>query len=104
MQSGLKEQDIAHCLAGRHQPGPYTRIGPGINGAIKPELLADGGNLVFQGYGETRRIATDPGCAVLSLSHEPQRQLFAYQSGTSFAAPYVARLAALLWHQLKVAG
>lgn len=94
--------DIVRPLAGVDEPSPFTRIGPGINGAIKPELVHYGGNLVFVGFGSSiRRIKNDePGTAVMSLSHQPTQNLFAYGCGTSFAAPRVARIAALIEHGL----
>jgi len=58
--------------------------------------------LVFTGFGSSvRRIDDEPGTAVMSLSHQPTRYLLAYDCGTSFAAPRVARLAALIEHGLK---
>lgn len=93
--------DIIKPLAKVDEPSPFTRVGPGINGAIKPELVHYGGNLVFAGFGSTvRRINDEPGTAVMSFSHQPTQHLFAYDCGTSFAAPRVARLAALIEHGL----
>jgi hypothetical protein len=104
LQRNGRADDLARCIAQPRQPAPFTRLGPGINRAVKPELVADGGNLVFQGYGPTRRVAKDHGCSVLSLSHEPTRRLFAFDVGSSLAAPQVARLAAILWHRLETVG
>src|ERR1019366_8055973 len=78
-----------------------TRIGHGINGAIKPEFVDYGGNAVFRGSGNQRTVGRDPGVDVMSFSHLPLRQLFAYDVGTSFAAPVVARNAATLWEHLR---
>jgi hypothetical protein len=95
--SGTGSNDIIRPVARINEPSPFTRIGPGFNRAIKPELMHYGGNLVFKGFGNQNRqiIGNEPGTAVMSFSHQPTQQLFAYQSGTSFAAPQVARLAAL---------
>ncbi len=100
--AGSSNGDIARPLAGVDEPSPFTRIGPGINGAIKPEIVHYGGNLVFTGFGSSvRRIDQEPGTAVMSFSHQPTQQLFSYDRGTSFAAPRVARLAALIEHGLR---
>jgi hypothetical protein len=48
---GVGANDIVRPLAAVDEPAPMTRIGPGINGAIKPELVHYGGNLVFRGFG-----------------------------------------------------
>ncbi|MCL5282202.1 MAG: S8 family peptidase [Planctomycetes bacterium] len=99
---GRAATDIARPLAGANEPSPMTRIGPGINGAIKPELVHYAGNLVFLGFGSgIRRVGHEPGTAVMSFSNQPTQRLFSYDCGTSFAAPQVARTAALVEHQLR---
>lgn len=98
---GSGSNDIVLPVASANEPSPFTRVGPGISGAIKPELVHYGGNLVFTGFGSSvRQISSEPGTAVMSFSHQPTRQLFAFDCGTSFAAPLVARLAALIEHGL----
>ena len=96
------KEDIIRPIAKANEPTPSTRIGPGVNDAVKPEFVSYGGNDVFQGFGqfrETERI--DRGVAVMSLSHEPAKHLFAFKVGTSFAAPRVAHLAALVWDRIR---
>lgn len=81
-------------IAQRDQPSPFTRSGLSVGGAIKPELVAYGGNwavnlrtvnawIVRQGLGE---LST---CRDFAAG-----RLFDEDSGTSFAAPHVAHLAA----------
>ena len=85
-------------------PSPFTRVGPGVAGALKPEFVDDGGNLVWSGYGgQQRTIGEDSASAVLLLSNEHRRSSgwFRYDVGTSFAAPRVARIASMLEHDLK---
>jgi hypothetical protein len=98
---GSGASDISRPVAKEDQPAPFTRSGHGINRAIKPEFVESGGNAVFVGTGNTRRITHEPGTAVMSLSHLPLERLFAYDVGTSLAAPIVARKAALTWHRLR---
>jgi hypothetical protein len=99
---GVGANDIVRPLAAVDEPAPMTRIGPGINGAIKPELVHYGGNLVFRGFGSNiRSVGHEPGTAVMSFSHQPLQELFSYDCGTSFAAPRIARLAALVEHHLR---
>ncbi len=93
--------DIVRAVAGVREPSPFTRVGPGVNGAIKPEFVEVGGNLVWDGYGNSvRRIRSEPGTAVMSLHREPFQSLFNWNFGTSFAAPAVARTAAIVWAEL----
>lgn len=98
---GRRSEEILRTIAAIGEPTPTTRIGPGIGGAIKPEFVAPAGNQAFQGFSTIRRVDDDRGCAMMSLSHEPTRQLFAFDTGTSFAAPRVARSAAILWNSVE---
>lgn len=100
-RQGSGASDISRAIAKTNQPAPFTRLGHGINGAIKPEFVEYGGNAVFLGTGNTRRIGKEPGTAVMSFSHQPLQRLFAYDVGTSLAAPIVARNAAITWHRLR---
>lgn len=81
-------------IARRDQPSPFTRSGPSVGDAIKPELVAHGGNwalnirtanpwTVRQGLGE---LST---CKDFAAG-----RLLAEEAGTSFAAPHIAHLAA----------
>jgi hypothetical protein len=100
---GVGANDIVRPIAAIDEPSPMTRIGPGIKGAIKPEFVHYGGNLVFRGSGNSfRSIYNEPGTAVMSFSNRPTQQLFSFNCGTSFAAPRVARLAALVEHGLRI--
>jgi len=101
IRRGVGATDISQPIARRNQAAPFTRVGHGINGAIKPEFVDYGGNAVFRGTGNQRTVGRDRGVDVMSFSHQPLRQLFAYDVGTSFAAPAVARNAAILWHHLR---
>lgn len=107
IRAGAGAGDFVRAVAGVDEPSPFTRSGPGINAAIKPELVHYGGNLPFEGFGnQVRRIRTenpDAGTSVMSFSHEPLDRLFAFRVGTSQAAPPVARIAALVWNQLQSA-
>lgn len=75
-------------------PAPYTRRDPGVRQAIKPELVAQGGNWVYDQA--TGTLARDAGVEVLSTSGAFPRRLFGTAVGTSLAAPYVAHLAGRL--------
>lgn len=73
------------------EPSPFTRVGPGLRGAIKPDLVDVGGTLVFDPFVGRLRDGRDLAEAgVLSLHYQPVDQLFTACSGTSFAAPLVA--------------
>lgn len=83
-------------LARRGQPSPFTRHGPTVGGAIKPEVVAYGGNWALNSRGGAYHLV-EAGLGELSVSHEfATGTLLAVRVGTSFAAPQVAHLAARL--------
>jgi hypothetical protein len=89
-QNDPAEQPIAR----RDQPSPFTRSGPTVGEAIKPELVAHGGN-----HAVNVRVVNQPrirhGLGELSTCKDfAAGRLLAEEAGTSFAAPHVAHLAA----------
>ena len=84
-------------IARSDQPSPFTRHGPSVNGAIKPDLVDYGGNMLVDVRSGERPMAGYQGAGELSSSHEfAAGRLFSEDSGTSFAAPRVANAAARL--------
>lgn len=93
--NGLSRQAVDNVgirpITERFEPSPFTRIGPGARGAIKPDFVDVGGTLIYDGPtaslqgGEVR-----PEAGILSLHHRPVDRLFGTRSGTSHAAPLVA--------------
>ena len=94
-----RPEEIDHLAAAKaHQPSPFTRHGPSIKGAIKPELVAYGGNVAspmrFEGK-QWQRREREPG--VLSLNAQfIGHTVFAECQGSSFSAPYITHLAGRL--------
>ncbi|TAK83144.1 MAG: S8 family peptidase [Betaproteobacteria bacterium] len=81
-------------IARRDQPSPFTRAGPSVGGAIKPELVAYGGNWAVN-IQTTNRWIVRQGLGELSTRKDfATGRPLAEESGTSFAAPHVAHLAA----------
>lgn len=84
-------------VAGKNEPSPITRSGPGIGNAIKPDFCDYGGTVVFNGY--TNRLIKGEHWAsagMLTLDPDYRQSLFTGATGTSFAAPRVAYKAALI--------
>jgi hypothetical protein len=71
-------------------PSPFTRVGPGLGGAIKPELVERGGTL---GIESGRIVDNDAELGVISASAIFDR-LLSFSIGSSFSAPLVTRIAA----------
>ncbi len=88
-------------IAHTDQPAPFTRCGPSINGAIKPDIVEHAGNLAIprhDGGLEHRRLG------VLSLNHSfASGPPFNEAIGTSYAVPQVAHVAARLLNHLPEA-
>lgn len=83
--------------AAENQLSPFTRHGPTIKGAIKPELVATGGNLAVPMRTDNELNAVMRGMGVLTCnSRFVGNTLFSETSGTSFATPYVTHLAGRL--------
>ncbi|WP_213539965.1 S8 family peptidase [Nitrosospira sp. NRS527] len=96
-----------HALtpASENQPSPFTRHGPSVKGALKPDLVATGGNIASPMRNEGEQWKQDAkGMGVLTLNHDfVGRTLFKEISGTSFAAPYVTHLAGRLLNEYPTA-
>lgn len=84
--------------ASTNQPSPFTRHGPSVKGALKPELVAIGGNLAFPiRHGGQQLRSARRGLGVLTCNHEfLGKTLFSEVCGTSFSAPYITHLAGRL--------
>ncbi|MFX1340724.1 MAG: S8 family peptidase, partial [Promethearchaeota archaeon] len=78
-------------LFDREAISPTTRVGPGIRGMIKPELIENGG----YGYGKESDIV------VLNPNWIEEGRLFTQNSGTSFSAPKISHILALLINKYR---
>ncbi len=77
------------------EPSPFTRVGPGVEGSIKPDFIDLGGTMVLDPLVQRLRDGGDVASAgLLTLHHRPVEQLITSGSGTSYAAPIVAFKAA----------
>lgn len=99
--NGLSEEDGEFVgvqpITVADQPSPFTRVGPGIGGMIKPDLVDYGGTALFDGATQTLIDGKiRPAAGVASLHNLYLERLFTSVSGTSFAAPLVAYKAALI--------
>ncbi|MFF9266244.1 MULTISPECIES: S8 family peptidase [Streptomyces] len=84
-------------------PSPFSRIGPGINGAIKPELSAPAGTL-GQSLDDSRLQDVDALKMAVADGRPGAQGVVTYDLGTSLAAPQVARICAAVQRQYPTAG
>ena len=76
-------------------PSPFSRIGPGIDGAIKPEVSAPAGTL-GQGIDDGNLQDFDAYKIAVADGRPGASGFVAYDYGTSLAAPHVARACAMV--------
>lgn len=96
-QERYGEEQIKTIIADFHQPSPFTRTGPGINGMVKPELVEFGGNLIlYKNYG---RISEDSGGKIVVLNNQTTENLIKFDYGTSFSASKIAHIAGQIINQ-----
>jgi subtilase family protein len=101
-QGARADGDPAVRLIGRsREPSPFTRSGPGLGGAIKPDVCDFGGGWFYDGrFG--RLMPPDGWVGVLSLNRNfAGSSLFSFDSGTSYAVPRVAHIAASLHREYR---
>jgi hypothetical protein len=81
-------------IARHNQPSPFSRRGPSIGGAIKPELMSYGGNWAVNTRAGMNALVSNSGLGEISTSRDfAGGRLLSDESGTSMAAPHVAHLA-----------
>ncbi|MBY5940403.1 S8 family peptidase [Halomonas sp. DP5N14-9] len=91
------------AIAGKDEPSPFTRSGFGAGGAIKPDFVEYGGNYYIDKYYSNGTIPL-PGDAILSevvLNKDYHNGYYSKNNGTSFAAPRIAHLAALIMNEYE---
>ncbi len=94
----VSKRDIAYSPANKKgYPSPFTRVGPGYKGMIKPDLVEEGGNILISSVPSSAIRGGD--LIVLNPDWLKEGRLFSEACGTSFAAPKVAHLTAKLCNQ-----
>lgn len=83
-------------ITGPYEPSPFSRVGPGIGGALKPDLVDLGGTLVYDPLAGPRNGYDQPSAGILTLNHRYLEQMLQTASGTSYSTPMAAHKAAQL--------
>ncbi|RZK25977.1 MAG: S8 family peptidase, partial [Flavobacterium sp.] len=78
----IAKYDNLNCLAIKNEISPFSRIGPGADGGLKPEIVTHGGNL-DKSYLPTARTSS---YGINNTGTE-----LAIDVGTSFSAPLVSQ-------------
>ncbi|WP_245494448.1 S8 family peptidase [Rhizobium ruizarguesonis] len=105
---GLNAQHLTEVMVRpitrQNEPSPFSRIGPGVSGSTKPDLVDIGGTLIYDPVVQRLRKGEEvPSAGVLTLNHAYLDRLFTAGSGTSYAAPRVAFSAAQILGRMPTA-
>ncbi|MDM1067421.1 S8 family peptidase [Myroides odoratimimus] len=84
----IAKYDDTGSLTKRNLISPFSKIGPGTDGGLKPELVSHGGNLMSP-YTSFHRISS------CGLYHDGMS--LSYDNGTSFSSPIISRYAQMLY-------
>lgn len=83
------------------EPSIFTRVGPGVMGMCKPDVVDYGGTALYDSaIPAVRNGGNIPEAGIISLNNNHITSLLKTSSGTSVAAPMVANKAAILLKQL----
>lgn len=89
-------------------PSPYSRIGPGYRGSIKPDIFAQGGRLLYDQAPNDDKLLmpvisdAPPGVLVAYPGSRPETLTnFSYQAGTSHAAAISTHYAGHVYEMLE---
>lgn len=77
-------------LSKGNQISPFSRVGPGTDGGLKPELVTHGGNLLSP-------YDLNPFSRIASCGLFDDGISLSYDNGTSFSSPIVSRYAQILF-------
>ena len=95
LDAALADDLNVRPITQEYEPSPFTRVGPGIGGGLKPDLVEVGGTLVFDAVTRSLKGGQQMASAgVVTLHHRYLVRLLTSCSGTSYAAPLVAHTAA----------
>ena len=88
--------DVAYlAIARTGEPSPFTRRGPSVRGAIKPDLVDYGGNKLINALDEQFQMVGQQGTGEVSTAHDfATSRPFGEFNGTTIASARIANAAA----------
>jgi len=97
---GRRPQEILFSPAKeKGYPSPFTCVGPGYKGMIKPEVVEEGGNIIYAPSDPAKIEDIGGKIIVLNPNWIKDGKLFTVSYGTSFSAPKVAHYLAKLCNE-----
>jgi subtilisin family serine protease len=96
--SDVYQSQMLISPAKTNYPSPFTCVGPGYRGMIKPDLVEEGGNIISSPSDPAKLEDIGGKLVVLNPDWIHEGKLFALDYGTSFSAPKVSHLVAKLFN------
>ena len=94
--STLNQSEMKFSPAKTNYPSPFTRVGPGYKGMIKPELVEEGGNIIISPNDPLKNPDISGNLIVFNSNWIKDGKLFTVDCGTSFSTPKVSNQVARL--------
>jgi hypothetical protein len=91
-------QDILISPAKKDYPSPFTCVGPGYKGMIKPEVVEEGGNIINSPSDPSKIEDIGGKLILINPNWLKDGRLFTGDFGTSFSAPKVSHYLAKLFN------
>lgn len=99
--SNRRPTEILFSPARINYPSPFTCVGLGYKGMIKPELVEEGGNIISSPRDPLKSEDIGGKLVVLNPKWIEEGKLFSVDYGTSFSTPKVAHYTARLFNQFS---
>ncbi|RLB05359.1 MAG: hypothetical protein DRG83_02835 [Deltaproteobacteria bacterium] len=96
--SNVRLDELLVSPAQKNYPSPFTCVGPGYKEMIKPELVEEGGNIIFPPSSFLKIEDIGGKLIVINPNWLEEGRLFTVDHGTSFSAPKVAHYLARLFN------
>ena len=93
-----RPNELLFSPAHTNYPSPFTCVGPGYKGMIKPELVEEGGNIIYAPRDPSKTEDIGGKLIVLNPKWVEDGKLFTVDYGTSFSAPKIAHYIARLFN------
>ncbi|MBC7195687.1 MAG: S8 family peptidase [Deferribacterales bacterium] len=96
--SNRSPQEILFSPASENYPSPFTSVGLGYKGMIKPEVVEEGGNVIYSPSIPLKMGDIGGKLVVINPDWLKDGKLFTADYGTSFSAPKVSHYLARLFN------
>ncbi|MEW6606361.1 MAG: S8 family peptidase [bacterium] len=97
--SNIRQMELFFSPVQTNHPSPFTRVGLGYKGMIKPELIEEGGNIIYSASDSLKMEDIGGKLIVLNPQWIEEGRLFTVDYGTSFSAPRISHYIAKLFNQ-----